>query len=162
MRAMAFVPGLQPLPPFIERQATKILVAVEQNIVKANAGREILEHLRPGRFAVQPLLQICKGRHLTIPHHQQLPIQHAVEIHRRQDFRKAVGNILGRARVQPLALRRRHQLHANAVPFPFGAIGGPVERCGVRLLQWMSEHGRAKDWRAGGVRLLGAARQPVE
>ena len=85
--------------------------------------------LRADHLAVQPLLQIGERRDLAIAHHQQLAIEHRVEIHRLEDFRKRAGNVLGAARIEPPAAFGRDELHADAVPFPFGA---PVRRAACR------------------------------
>ena len=53
-------------------------------------------------------------------------------------------------------------LHADTVPFPFGAKVGRIEAFGVALLQRMGEHGRAERRGVDRVRTTGAALQPVE
>ena len=50
-------------------------------------------------------------------------------------------------------------LHADAVPFPFGGIVGQIDH---HIIERMRKHERAEYRRIGSCRLFGAARRPVE
>ena len=156
------IPGLQPLPPRIERQRTHILGRLEQHVVEPDADRVIRHHARADHLAVQPLLQIGERRDLTIAHHQQFAIEHRMKIHRLEDFRKRAGNVLGAARIEPPAAFGRDKLHADAVPFPFGA---PIRRLHpgkVRRLQRMRQHRRTEHRRLRRIGPRRALLQPRE
>jgi hypothetical protein len=61
--------------------------AVEQQVVKADVGRVLLQHGSRHGLAIEPLLQIIEGRDHTIAHHQKLAVGHTVKPH------EAIGDV---------------------------------------------------------------------
>ena len=118
------------------------------------AGRAAAWRRRVLRFS--RCCRSANGADHAVADHQQLAVQHAVEIHRLHDFGKGRRDVLGAARIEPLARRCRDQLHADAVPLPLGPEGGGIERGEIRLLQRMRQHRRAKHRR---VRRIGPRRR---
>ncbi len=57
---------------------------------------------------------------------------------------------------------RGDELHANAIPFPFGGVGGGIQGGQIRRFQRVGEHGRPENGRVLRVRRAGAAFQPGE
>ena len=77
-------------------------------------------------LAVEPLLQHVERLHAAVAHDQQLAVDRAVEPQRIGEIGKASRNIFAGARIEPrdtraVGLRGGDRLHADAVPFPFGA-----------------------------------------
>ncbi len=94
--------------------------AIEQRapLRKGLIARRMAGQHRGGHaLAVQPLLQLAKGRDLIATPHQQFPIQHPVEVQERQHVREGCADILARARIKPPCAAVIHGLHADAVPF---------------------------------------------
>ena len=80
LRLLALIPVFQPRATFGKGQGAQILSAIKQNVVKPDRYRVIALHLGGDGLAVQPLLNIGKGRHCAISKHQQFAIQYGVEI----------------------------------------------------------------------------------
>ena len=160
--AMGGVPGLEALAALVESQAAQILVRVEEDVVEPHAGREILEHLLPRRFPVEALLQIGERGDDAVPDHQQLAVEHRLEIDRGDDLREGRRDVVRAAREDALAAFRRHDLHADAVPFPLGAVLGGVECREIGRLERVGEHGRAEDGRIRRIGALAPALEPGE
>ena len=129
--------------------------------------RIFLDQFRRDHFAVQALLQHVEGLHPAVAQHQQFAVDRAGQMQRRQQVRKALGDVFAGARIEP----RQHvaalvaaadRLHANAVPFPFRDEIGGVEIGKIRILDRMRQHHRAERRRIEIDRLFGAAFQPRE
>ena len=106
------------------------------------------------------MLNIGKGRHFAIPQYQQFAIQHGVEIQTRDNFGEGRGNILGPAAPESGATWSRRDLDANAIPFPFRAIGSGIERAEICFFQGMRQHQRPEDGCRARVWLRRAALKP--
>ena len=70
--------------------------------------------------------------HALVTQHQQLSVDGAGQMQRRQQVREAAGDVFAAARIEPgppvpLSVAATHRLHADAVPFPFGGEVGSVE-----------------------------------
>ena len=81
----------------------------------------LLQHLGRHDLAVEPLLQVVERRHGLVAAHQQLAVEHALEVDGLDDVGKGRRDVLAGAAVEPLHAARGGDLHADAVPFPFGA-----------------------------------------
>ena len=81
----------------------------------------LLQHLGRHGLAVEPLLQVVERRHGLLAAHQKLAVEHAVEVDGLDDVGKGAGDVLAGAAIEPLHAVRGGDLHADAVPFPFGA-----------------------------------------
>ena len=155
-------PGLEQRPPLHERQRAQVLALDDERVVQAHVGRELLELLPGHALAVEPLLQVVEGRDLAVAHHQQLAVEHRIEVQSADHVGKALPDIVAGARIQPRLSAHRHDLHADAVPFPLGRELGEIERGPVAVFQRVRQHQRAEHWRVGHVRLRCAPLQPRE
>ncbi len=156
--------SLEPLAALGKRQRAQIGVALAKQIISAKVDRVILCQFRRDQFAVQSLLKNVKTLHPAVAHHQQFAIDGAGQVQRRQQVRKAVGDVLAAARIEPclhVAARvaAAHRLHANAVPFPFRDEIRGVEIGKVVILDGVRQHHRAE---GRGVEIDRLFRTPLE
>ena len=122
----------------------------------------LLQHLGRHGLAVEPLLQVVERRHGLLAAHQKLAVEHAVEVDGLDDVGKGAGDVLAGAAIEPLHAARGGDLHADAVPFPFGAEMGGVERVELGAVDGIGQH-RRQEGAAGIAAGPGRARQqPVE
>ena len=150
-----------------EGQFAKIIVSVAEQIVGAQMDRKILHQLRRDDLAVQTLLKNVEGLHPAVAQHQQLTVDRARQMQRRQQVRKAFGDVLAGARIEPrdhfaMLVTAAHRLNTDAVPFPFGDEIGGVEIGKIGVLDGMRQHHRPERRRIEIDRLVGAALQPRE
>ena len=125
-------------------------------------GGMLLQHLGRHGLAVEPLLQVVERRHGLLAAHQKLAVEHAVEVDGLDDVGKGAGDVLAGAAIEPLHAIRGGDLHADAVPFPFGAEMGGVERVELGAVDGIGQH-RRQEGAAGIAAGPGRARQqPVE
>ena len=132
-RAHLGVPGLEARTALHEGQRAQVLALDDQRIVEADMGRELLELLLAHGLAVEPLLQVVEGRDverrpLALAQHQQLAVEHRIEVEAGHHIGKGLADGIARARVELRLAAPRHDLHADAVPFPLGGELGEVER----------------------------------
>ena len=116
----------------------------------------LLQHLGRHGLAVQPLLQVVERRHGLLAAHQQLAVEHALEVDRLDDVGKGAGDVLAGAAVEPLHAARGGDLHADAVPFPFGAEVRRIERVELGAVDRIGQHRRQEG--AAGIAAAAAAR----
>ena len=145
-----------------ERQRTQVAAFDSERIVKDDVARIFPHHLRIGRLAIEPLLQVIEAGDLVTGFHDKLAIEHRVEVHAREHIGKRTGNIVAAAREQRLAVGRGHDLHADAVEFPFRQEGVRRDARQVGVLQWMGEHDRGGTSRHPSSSGFGHAFQPGE
>ena len=155
-------PSLEARAPLHERQRAQILALDDERIVEPHVRRKLLELLLRHALAVEALLQVVERRHLAVAHHQQLAVEHRVEMHAAGDIGKALADVVTRARVEARIAARRHDLHADAVPFPFGGKLGQIERRPVLVLQRVRQHQRPEHRRVRDIRLRRTPLQPGE
>ena len=139
----------EPRAALRERPLAQVLLALDQEIVGAQMRGEFGEQLRRHGLAVEPLLQHVERLHAAVAQDQQLAVDRAVEPQRLGQIGKAFGDVLAGARIEPrrkmpVGARRRHRLHADAVPLPFRREVGGIERGEIRLLDRMRQHHRAE------------------
>ncbi len=67
------------------------------------------------------------GRHAAVAHHQQLAVDHPLEVQRRQHVGKGGGDLVAGAAVEPPLAALADRLDADAVPLPFGGVVGRIE-----------------------------------
>ncbi len=118
-------------------------------------------------LAVEPLLQRVERLDPVVAHDQELAVDGAVEARHAGQIRKALGDILAGARIEPgdalaVGAGAGHGLHADAVPFPLGDERRRIEPGEVGVLDRVGEHYRAKRRRVGGGRFFRAALDPGE
>jgi hypothetical protein len=101
---------------------------------------------------------------LRLPLHQQFAVEHAFLVERLRHVRKTAGDVVTGPAVQPRGARDAHQLHADAVPFPFRGIIGQADRLLRQRppLQRMGEHERPEHRHVARPRLLPAPLRPGE
>ena len=106
-----------------EGQRAQVLGALEQQVVSADAGRDIPPASSAStRLAVQPLLQVGEGRDVAVADHQQFAIEHGVGTAAPRRSRGRRAEMSSPVRENSGAGRPPgDQLDADAVPFPFGA-----------------------------------------
>ncbi len=95
-------PRLQPHASFVVGERAQILAFQPQHVVQAHVGGMLLQHLGRHGFAVQPLLQVVERRHGLLAAHQQLAVEHAVEIDRLDDVGERARHVLAGAAVESL------------------------------------------------------------
>ncbi|MNX84208.1 hypothetical protein D3C86_1159980 [compost metagenome] len=126
-----------------------IALAIEQQVIGADEGGIVVQHLCRHRLAVQPLLQVGKGAgEIVGPRRaadQQLAIHHAFEIDRLEDIGKGAGNIVAGTGIEFSCPTGAGQLHANAVPFPFRGIVGRVQPIEIAIGHRRRQHHRVED-----------------
>ena len=125
-------------------------------------GRMFRQHLGRHRLAVQPLLQVVERRHRLVAAHQQLAVEHTLEVDRLDDVGKGAGDVLAGAAVEPLHAARRGDLHADAIPFPLGAEVRRVERVELGPLDGIGQHGRQEGAACVAAGPRRSLQQPVE
>ena len=91
----------------------------------------------------------------------------AGQMQRRHQIRKAFGDVLAGARIEPrldvaALVATGDSLHADAVPFPFRDEVGGIEVCEIRILDRMRQHHRAERCRIAIDWLFAASFQPGE
>ncbi len=155
-------PGLQPHASFVEGEGAQVLALQPQHVVKAHVRRMLLQHLGRHGLAVQPLLQIVERRHRLLAPHQQLAVEHAVEIDRLDDVGERTRHVLAGAAVEPLDATRRGNLDADAVPFPFRAEMRGIERIEFGPLDGIGQHRRQEGAAHIALGLGRAGQQPIE
>ena len=65
--------------------------SIDQRIVEAHVGGKLLELLLGHALAVEALLQVVERRDLAVAHHQQLAVEHRIEIAGRRRHRESSG-----------------------------------------------------------------------
>ena len=103
-----------------------------------------------------------KGATSPLRAHQQLAVEHGIEVEPADHVGKAVRYVVARARIEMHLAGPRHDLHADAVPLPFGGEIGGFERLPIGILQRMRQHQRPEGWRTGHVRPRSAPLEPGE
>ncbi len=116
------MPGFEPRAPLGEGEGAHILVAVDQQIVEAHEGRIVAQHLPRDGLAVEALLQVVERRDDAVAHDKQLAVEHGVERLRRR--RRSPGKLAEMSSPEREKMRTSPppggDLHAHAVPLPFG------------------------------------------
>ena len=126
-------------------------LAVQQQVIGADSGRVGGQHLRIHRLAVQPLLQVAEGGDGAVAHDQQLAVEDAFEVQRRKHVGKGGRDVFARAAEEATLAALAHRLDADAVPLPFGGVGGGVQTREVHgLVDGLGQHHRPEA--AGRVR----------
>ena len=92
---------LQPLAAFLERQLAQIVFVFAEQIIGAQMDRIFLRQFRRDHFPVQALLQHVESLHPAVAQHQQFAVDGAGQVQRRQQVRKAFGDVLAAARIKP-------------------------------------------------------------
>ena len=145
-------PRLQPRAPRVEPQRAQVLPALEQQVVEPHRDREVAQHLRPGHLAVEALLQVGERGDHAVADHQQLAVEHALEVHRLDDLGERRRDVVGAARVDAPPARGGDELHPDAVPLPLRPERLRVQRRQVRGLQRLRQHRRPEHRRVRWVR----------
>ena len=143
------MPGFEAGAALDEGQRAQVLAGDGQRIVEADVSRELLELVLADCLAVEALLQVVErrdveGRRLAFAQHQQLAVEHGIEIEAGDDIGEGLADGIARARIELGLAVAGHDLHADAVPFPFGGELREVERGPVGILQRMRQHERAE------------------
>ena len=134
-RMRARVPGLEPCAALHKGQLPQVLAFDQQRIVETDVGGELLELPLRHALAVEPLLQIVEGGDMPVAHDQQLAVEHGVEIEPARHVGEAAADVVAGAREEMRLAAARHDLHANAVPFPLRRIIRKLQRRPVGVLQ---------------------------
>ena len=146
-----------------KRRAPKIVRAVQQQVISADAGGEFAHQIGTGRFAVQPLLQVAEAFDMALFQHQQFAVQHAFEIERFQHIGEAFADIVAGAAVKAALACFMDGLDADAVPFPFGGVvWGFVFLEIAGRIQRLGQHHGTKATRRISAGFFAPARQPLE
>src|SRR3546814_13338557 len=102
---------------------------------------------------------VCSSDRVVAAAHQKFAVQSRRYVDVGDDLRETCRNIVARARIEPRLTTGMDDLHANAVPFPFGGIVRHVDH---RLIEGMGEHEGPKKWLVASVRRRAAFRCPAE
>ena len=158
--AHARVPGLQPRAALGEGQLAQVLAVDQERIVEAHVRGELLHLPLRHALAVEALLQVVEGGDLAVAQHQQLAVEHGIEVEAARPRRGSCGRCRRRCASRDAPRRcRADDLHADAVPLPLGREVGEVERRPVRVLQRVRQHQRPEHRRVDHV---GPRPAPVE
>ena len=154
--------ALQTLAALGEGERAQILRAIEQDVVEADEGGIVAEHLGRDGLAPEPLLERVEAGRLPalgFALHQQLAVEHALRREGFGDIGEAPGDVVAGAAVEPGFAAGMDELDADPVPLPFGQI---VVQRDPRFLERMGEHEGAEDRHVLGGRLRAAALRPIE
>ena len=142
---MLRVPGFQPRAPLREGEGAHVLVAVDEDVVETHEGGIVAQHLPRDGLAVEALLQVVERRHDAVAHDEQLAVEHRVErLEGGDDLREAGGDVVARAREDAHLSAPGGDLHAHAVPLPFGGYLVGIEPGPVAFLDRVRQHQRAE------------------
>ena len=155
------VPGFKAGAAFDERQRAQVFISIKQQIVEADVGRIIAQHFGGHGLTVQALLQIVEWRHFGLAHDEQFAVSDAVLVHEG-------GANVGERGGDVVALAREHfdlaaaacDLHADAVPFPFGGEILGAEFWPVAVFDWVRQHHGAEHRLRSGIGFGYAAFEP--
>ncbi len=161
-RGSRAMPRFEPVPALGEGEAAQILRPLAQNVVEPHGRREIAQHFRGRGLAVEPLLQVVERGDLAVADHQQLAVQRHIRRHRRADVGKGAADLVAGARIEPLFGAAGDELHADAVPFPFGEIVARVEPGDVGILERLRQHQRAEGRQIADLGRRAPALEPIE
>ena len=123
----------------------------------------LLQHLGRHDLAVQPLLQVVERRDRLLAAHQQLAVEHAVEVDRLDDVGEGARHVLAGAAVEPLDAARRRRPARGCRPISIRRGSARDRACRVRRARsgWpASAAGRRRPCCVLG--LGPSLRQPVE
>ena len=147
-RGDALVPGFEAGAALGEGQLAQVVALVDEEIVKAHVGRVVAHHARRDDLAVEALLQVVEGRDGAGASDEQLAVDHGRSGdggEGRRDLGERRGDLVAGAREQARFAAGGRDLHAHAVPFPFGGDLVRREVAPVAFLDRMREHERAED-----------------
>ena len=160
---MPRMPGFEPGAALGEGEGAHVLVAVDEQIVEAHEGRIVAQHLGGDGLAVEPLLQVVERGDDAVAHDQQFAVEHRVEwLEGGDDLREACRDVVARAREDAHLAAPGGDLHAHAVPFPFGGNLVGVEPGPIAFLDRMRQHQRAENGLALGAGARAAVLEPGE
>ncbi len=145
--AYAFVPGFEAGAAFGEGQLAQVVAFVDEQIIEAHVGRVVAHHARRDGLAVQALLQVVEGRDGAGAGHEQLAVDHGRAGDGGEgcgDLGERRGDLVAGAREQARLAASCRDLHAHAIPFPFGGDLVRREVAPVAVLDGMREHERAE------------------